>query len=924
MSIGSLNYFGTWFENQKTNPLAWLKRYMWEDEEVEDTDKPSITQRLSTFEIHEKAKEHFADIGEYLNLSRKNIARKTRLTRIAAAAICVLLLLVSFAWFQSEKLNKLISKTKHANEIATKAYLKLESDPTLAFRLAEQAYNIEPTDLSRQVIMAGYGVMPFYRKLVGHTAVLRSVKYSPDGNYILTGSDDNSAKLWSSDGKLLHSLEGHTARISGPGNDVINFSHDSKYIVTSSPDSTARLWDLEGRCLAVMKHEKAVSSAVFSPPPNPLLKTGGGEPARMNPSEKNYLILTASSDKTARIWQFNSPLSEGGSPARAGQGDVAGRKINPPLLQPTVIFKGHTKGLRLAKFSPDGKYILTVAGDTTARIWNLKGKQLHVLKGHKGAITDLRISKDGNYIITGSWDNTARIWNSSGKLLHILKGHTDFVYSIDISPDSRYVVTTANDNTVRIWDINGKELHISRGHTSFVWNVNFSPDGKHIATASDDGTARLWDLNGTELMVMSGHAGQILSANFSPDGKYVVTASADQTARIWKTRPEENPIFKGHLGEIIDIDFSPDEKYIVTASGRDYTARIWDVSGNELTVLRGHTYLAVVTANFSHDGKNIITSGWGDQTARIWDIQGNQLLALKIDKGNMADAIFSLNDKMILTYSDNNAARLWNKNGDSLQVFKNVTDVEFSEDGSYIATLSTDSSICFWIRDPQGFGNLAGLPEKQSDSIAEPYKQVQKLRTPGTAFTSVEFSPDGKWLLTTSEDSTARLWKLEDVKNLPEDSIKPIYEYKHPVIVSQPLFSPDSKLFLIVGNDNIVRIFDLECNVIAEMKGHTDAITDANFSKDSKYIVTGSNDFTVRVWDLNGNELQMLTGHKAAITKAKFSADGKYILTASNDHTAMLMPWRVEDVLHKINVEKVRGEIWELSEEDKKLYGIID
>ncbi|HDY86959.1 MAG TPA: hypothetical protein ENH82_02455, partial [bacterium] len=167
------------------------------------------------------------------------------------------------------------------------------------------------------------------------------------------------------------------------------------------------------------------------------------------------------------------------------------------------------------------------------------------------------------------------------------------------------------------------------------------------------------------------------------------------------------------------------------------------------------------------------------------------------------------------------------------------------------------------------------------------------------------------------------LWKFEDVKNLPEDSIKPLYEYKHPVIVSQPLFSPDSKLFLTVGNDNIVRIFDLKCNVIAEMKGHTDAITDANFSADSKYIVTGSNDFTVRVWDLEGNELQMLTGHKAAITKAKFSADGKYILTASNDHTAMLMPWRVEDVLRKVNVEKVRGEVWELSEEDKALYGIV-
>ena len=60
------------------------------------------------------------------------------------------------------------------------------------------------------------------------------------------------------------------------------------------------------------------------------------------------------------------------------------------------------------------------------------------------------------------------------------------------------------------------------------------------------------------------------------------------------------------------------------------------------------------------------------------------------------------------------------------------------------------------------------------------------------------------------------------------------------------------------------------------------------------------------------------------INTVKFSKDGKYVLTASDDNTARIIPWRVEDVLHKINVEKVRGEVWQISEEDKKLYGIFD
>ena len=101
-------------------------------------------------------------------------------------------------------------------------------------------------------------------------------------------------------------------------------------------------------------------------------------------------------------------------------------------------------------------------------------------------------------------------------------------------------------------------------------------------------------------------------------------------------------------------------------------------------------------------------------------------------------------------------------------------------------------------------------------------------------------------------------------------------------------------------------------------------LNDVNFSPDSKYIVTGSNDNTVRIWDLQGNELQLFPGYKAAVTVAQFSSDGSYILSASKDHTARLMPVSVEDVLHKINVEKVRGIVFQLSEDDKQVYGIID
>jgi len=68
----------------------------------------------------------------------------------------------------------------------------------------------------------------------------------------------------------------------------------------------------------------------------------------------------------------------------------------------------------------------------------------------------------------------------------------------------------------------------------------------------------------------------------------------------------------------------------------------------------------------------------------------------------------------------------------------------------------------------------------------------------------------------------------------------------------------------------------------------------------------------------------VLSNHESAVVKSSFAPNKNYILTSSMDHTARLTPWRVEDVLHKINVDKVRGEVWELGEKDKEVYGILE
>uniref|UniRef100_UPI00187E14E7 WD40 repeat domain-containing protein n=1 Tax=Tolypothrix sp. LEGE 11397 TaxID=2777971 RepID=UPI00187E14E7 len=114
--------------------------------------------------------------------------------------------------------------------------------------------------------------------LNGHTESVFALAFSPDGKYIVSGSTDRTLKLWDTNGKLLHTLNGHTQLIS-----ALAFSPDGKYIVSSSADSTLRLWDINGKLLHTFNgHTSFVLALAFSP-------------------DGKY-IVSGSDDSTLRLW----------------------------------------------------------------------------------------------------------------------------------------------------------------------------------------------------------------------------------------------------------------------------------------------------------------------------------------------------------------------------------------------------------------------------------------------------------------------------------------------------------------------------------------------------------------------------------------------------------------------------------------------
>lgn len=208
-------------------------------------------------------------------------------------------------------------------------------------------------------------------ELAGHTAIVRSVTFSPDEKLVLTASDDGTVRLWeATTGALVKDIHAH--------DDAVNhasFSPDGKLFVTAGRDGGAVVFDtVTGKeKVALLGHAGAVNNASFN--------------------EDATLVVTASDDRTARIWDI-AHCPQDGSTASC----------------PFKELKGHLGAVTGAVFTPDGKYVVTSSADKTARIWDANsGETVSILRGHTDKVQTVELSPDAQYVMTSSSDKTVRI-----------------------------------------------------------------------------------------------------------------------------------------------------------------------------------------------------------------------------------------------------------------------------------------------------------------------------------------------------------------------------------------------------------------------------------------------------------------------------------------------------------------------------------
>ena len=409
---------------------------------------------------------------------------------------------------------------------------------------------------------------------------------------------------------------------------------------------------------------------------------------------------------------------------------------------------------------------------------------------------------------------------------------------------------------------------VMEAHFDVVNAVSFSPDGTLIVSGSDDRTLRVWNsLTGAEVSEMRGHRHAVQTVKFSPDGRRIISGSSDYTVRVWDlaTSAEVLPNLREHGDTVSSVEFSPDGTRFVSGS-YDMTLRVWDATtGTKISELRGNKG-RVNSASFSPDG-TMVVSGSDDRTVRIWDVASStEVGVLKGHRGAVLSVHFSKDGHQITSYSEDHTHRLWNV----------TAEIEISDFRWY------DGGARFSMHAPHGTTIVSALNSGIICVLdAASRTEVKAMQGHRNIVTSLDFSPDGRRVVSCSADKTVRVWDVTPVAEVPSTL------QGHGDGTSSVAFSLDGTKIVSGSQDMTIRVWDATTGAgISTMRGHEDSVTSVSFSPEGNKIVSGSYDQTIRIWDAtSGAEISKLRAHTSAVHSVAFSPDGKMVVSSSDDTT---------------------------------------
>jgi WD40 repeat protein len=556
-------------------------------------------------------------------------------------------------------------------------------------------------------------------QLTGHLGAITAIAFSPDGQYVATGSSDSTIRVWEIETQEVHTtLRGHNGKVR-----TLVYRWDGQRILSGGSDRQICLWDPDEEdpvhCLE--GHYGTVVAVAFRP----------GHPEQ---------AISMALDTTPFLWDVET-------------GEILQRYSRQLITNEPNLDHG------ALAFTPDGDSVVSSYG-INLRLWDVEtGRTQSEFIGHGSYVNAIAFDSERMVVYSSArFEDVIRVWDvSAGVELYRLRGHSDIVRGVAISPEGRFVLSGSDDGSIRFWDtFSGADVRTLQGHQRDVYGLAFSPDGSLLASAGDDAAIRLWEWETGEMVGrLAEHTGDVWTVDFSPDGAYLISGAEDNFFNLWDVEAQELAWANNdHEDWVTAVAFSPEWPYAVSGSN-DQTIRYWNMETHEqlwcvgeLDGCTGANDGSVRSVVFSQDGSQILV---GANEARIFDAATGELLhEIEVNK-RVNSAVFAPRIGTILTGSSDSTIQLWDiATGQEIKRFDGhngqTRSVAFSPDGTYILSASADGTIRLWDVD-------GGLEVRRFEGHAEWVNRAI-------------FSPDGQYAASASWDDTIKIWHIHDLAEL--------------------------------------------------------------------------------------------------------------------------------------------------------------
>ncbi|XP_045443587.1 apoptotic protease-activating factor 1 isoform X6 [Pipistrellus kuhlii] len=522
-----------------------------------------------------------------------------------------------------------------------------------------------------------------------------------------------------------------------------------------------------------------------------------------------------------------------------------------------------------------------------------------------------------NGVLYLEWINKKNIKNLSRL---VVRPHTDAVYHACFSEDGHRIASCGPDKTLQVFKAEtGEKLLEIKAHEDEVLCCAFSTDDKFIATCSADKKVKIWNsVTGQLVQSYDEHSEQVNCCHFTHSRHHLLlaTGSSDCFLKLWELDQKQcrNTMF-GHTNSVNHCRFSPDDKFLASCSD-DGTLKLWDVkSANERKSINVKKFflsseeppedmeVIVKCCSWSSDGSKIMVAA--KNKIFLWETEKvceNSAIMLKQE----IDVVFQENEVMVLAVD--NIRRLQLINGKTGQI-DYLTEAQvscccLSPNLQYVAFGGHDGAI-----------KILELLNNRIFQSRNGHKNTVR---------HIQFTADGKTLISSSDDSTIQVWNWQSEEyfflQAHQETVKDFRLLKNSKLLSWSFdgtvkvwnvttgrvekdfvchqdavlscdVSPDATKFSSTSADNTAKIWSFELlSPLHELKGHKGCVRCSAFSVDSTLLATGDDNREIRIWDVSSGALLHLCApisveegpatHGGWVTDLCFSPDSKMLVSA--------------------------------------------